>query len=583
MKDEEKMILEFDKKRMEKKHKDEKVAKVQVKVMIVLMILVACALVGLIAYLIATKDVRAQNSFSKRISAVQSVVMTENLKKEDDPNYKFIGIPAEERRSIYKIEYSQIEEEFNGEITEDFYVLEQDQLAKLGINTVLYSYLVDYSQNAVFALEPLNINGEIRYTTDDVLAGMEIKIYIDKSGANKPQVEAGMKPVIYDDKTKNWIFVENPEETAWYNYDRKIWANVMLSDTTEGNVDGSQFVWIPRFAYKISNANWNMQKAGVIEIKFLVDDTNVAVDGTTINDKNIDSSKDYVVHPAFNFGKQVKGIWISKYEASTKEFGSDAENGTGGDNMEATYRSAADKYSWTNLSTDTAYLVAKNIKFNPVYGLDANVSNTHLIKNTEWSAVAYLTQSKYGRNGNEVTINNYYEKGKVKTGYAGRYPTDPLYGTSSDSTFAWDTVKGVKASTTSNVYGIYDLSGGAVERVAAYISNGSKNLSVAASEMVDDENYKYKDIYTIGDEDSQLANFEATRNKPGAAMFETSSNGNGKMGWFYDYSYMPCQDYPLFYRGGNATNGQDAGLYYYGSSSGGGYGLGGFRASIIIE
>ena len=46
---------------------------------------------------------------------------------------------------------------------------------------------------------------------------------------------------------------------------------------------------------------------------------------------------------------------------------------------------------------------------------DNNNIDTHMIKNTEWVIVAYLSQSKYGKYGNEnytgadkeVAINNY--------------------------------------------------------------------------------------------------------------------------------------------------------------------------------
>ena len=47
---------------------------------------------------------------------------------------------------------------------------------------------------------------------------------------------------------------------------------------------------------------------------------------------------------------------------------------------------------------------------------------SHLMKNSEWGAVAYLTHSQYGRNGIEVTINNngstYYTGGGLGTVYA---------------------------------------------------------------------------------------------------------------------------------------------------------------------
>ena len=35
----------------------------------------------------------------------------------------------------------------------------------------------------------------------------------------------------------------------------------------------------------------------------------------------------------------------------------------------------------------------------------AETTESHMIKNSEWGAVAYLTESKYGRNGTEISVN----------------------------------------------------------------------------------------------------------------------------------------------------------------------------------
>ena len=39
---------------------------------------------------------------------------------------------------------------------------------------------------------------------------------------------------------------------------------------------------------------------------------------------------------------------------------------------------------------------SRAIETNDKYGLDASTVDTHMMKNMEWGAVAYLTSSKYG-------------------------------------------------------------------------------------------------------------------------------------------------------------------------------------------
>src|SRR5690606_19467069 len=95
----------------------------------------------------------------------------------------------------------------------------------------------------------------------------------------------------------------------------------------------------------------------------------------------------------------------------------------------------------------------------------ANEVNTHMMKNTEWGAVAYLSKSIYGAN-DEIWINN---SSTYTTGCAGNSVSANYYNGCQN---AYNTPNGQKASTTHNIYGVYDMSGGALEYVAAYVDSG---------------------------------------------------------------------------------------------------------------
>ena len=100
------------------------------------------------------------------------------------------------------------------------------------------------------------------------------------------------------------------------------------------------------------------------------------------------------------------------------------------------------------------------------------------MKNDEWGAVAYLSKSKYGKQNEEVWINN---SSSYITGSAGNIASAVSNaGTTNDYT----STQGVKASTTGTVYGVYDMSGGAWEYVAAYVNNGDFNLKNYGSSLV---------------------------------------------------------------------------------------------------
>ena len=105
----------------------------------------------------------------------------------------------------------------------------------------------------------------------------------------------------------NYIEDEEEETTyTWYDYTKSIWANIK----TTANGYEAWWVWIPRYAYKI-NETENTQNPEDIDIIF-IDTNNIPLNkeyGGVLPDG-------YVVHPAFTTDKELKGIWMAKYDPS---------------------------------------------------------------------------------------------------------------------------------------------------------------------------------------------------------------------------------------------------------------------------
>ena len=173
-----------------------------------------------------------------------------------------------------------------------------------------------------------------------------------------------------------------------------------------------------------------------------------------------------------------------------------------------------------------------------------------MMKNDEWGAVAYLSRSKYGKN-DEVTINSnssYYTGGGSGNTY----------------------VNNGAQSTTGNVWGVYDMSGGACEYVAAYVNNGNTNLTKYGASLVNSSDARTKNVYTKASSDSYENNYQQNKGVYGDAVYETSTSGNGTTSWYSDYSYFPTADWPFFLRGGSYYDGSVAGVFcfYYGNGNG---------------
>ena len=186
-----------------------------------------------------------------------------------------------------------------------------------------------------------------------------------------------------------------------------------------------------------------------------------------------------------------------------------------------------------------------------------------MMKNDEWGAVAYLSRSKYGKN-DEVTINSnssYYTGGGSGNAYA---------------------TTNTAQSTTGNVYGVYDMSGGAFEYVAAYVNNGNANLTNYGSSLVNGDP-KTKNVYTKASSDSYENNYQQNKGVYGDAVYETSTSGSGATSWYSDCSSFPGTSNPFFMRGGSFNNGSGAGVFYFAYSNGNGSGSYSFRPVLVAN
>ncbi len=375
--------------------------------------------------------------------------------------------------------------------------------------------------------------------TTDTLENCNLEItiyYTDANGANSPRLLDNMIPVIWDESTNTWIEaskIDNPDQQNWFDYEKKQWANAVTK-----NDDGeivTFWVWIPRYAYKIGS-NFHTSIASTIEIKFLNGTTNSPKDNTKIETNGYDGSENgkntknhYFLHPAFKFeNEDLPGFWVAKFEPS---------GNVSNDNNEI--KILPGKNSLASQTISTFYNKTLDMK----EYICNNNCDTHMMKNTEWGAVAYLAQSKYGKNG-KLDQN-----------------------TSLNTTGGVNYIDNVNQSTTGTIYGIYDMSGGKWERTMGVLL--SNNIRVFSGYDGFDEtsiasiNSKYIDEYTT---------YEATKNQYGDAIWEISSNDNGLITWYSEtVSNFPIfseiTPSPWFHRGDDKSS-SNLNLYGFLRSSG---------------
>ena len=131
----------------------------------------------------------------------------------------------------------------------------------------------------------------------------------------------------------------------------------------------------------------------------------------------------------------------------------------------------------------------------------------------------------------------------------------------------YNEANGQAASTTGNIYGVYDMNGGAWDYVMGNMVNTSGEFYASnAGTFSTTPDAKYYDAYTYN-----TSNTTHGRGKLGDATKETlKSFGSTSGGWYSDYAFFPYSTLSWFLRGGYSRYGSNARVFFFHSRNGGG-------------
>ena len=409
-----------------------------------------------------------------------------------------------------------------------------------------------------------------------------------------PVLANNLVPVMISD---NGTVTKASTTSTWYDYETKQWANaVILKDETinysndetipEDNIE-SYFVWIPKYSYQLwdlgnysSLTSIDSTKPHTIPVKFGLTNTSDSNTGecTTPGTAGANGNckvGDYMTHPAF-LAFDSNGMWVGKFETGYDGATStvDAEQ-----NVVNTSKIIIkpNVYSWRGMSIGNMF---KN-------SYDYNRSlDSHMMKNTEWGAVAYLQHSTYGSatsvriNNNSGNITGYASTEEPTKGYKGesiegnRYESTSL-GVDGTYTVNYLNLDSTVVSTSGNYTGIYDMVGGTWEYVMGYTVSSINNLSGITNLY---SNFFTDSIYTkYWDKYSSTINTNYNNRILGDATGEMGSFGiktdpdelsRNKSSWYDDHTYFISKDYPWFRRGGSWSAGTGSGIFAFCHNSG---------------
>ena len=367
---------------------------------------------------------------------------------------------------------------------------------------------------------------------------------------------------------------------------------------TEISMDAinTMWVWVPRYTYTYLNTNTPQE----IKIKFekgtestgTIKCTDNVTGTSSTSETCTDATNNGLVagtstytHPAFwwdkndnnvrETGEELTGIWVGKFEVSSDTSCTASNDVAVGSRCNLqTIRPLIkpNVTSWTGAQVGTFFNgIQKMRESGNQYGF-ATTAETHMMKNMEWGAVTYLSHSKYGIN-KEVAINS------ANTLTTGCGPQSAGSTSSGATCNSYTTTLGQSASTTGNVYGVYDMNGGALEYMMGNMvwSNGQQmsgdstdsRYNSAFTGYLGNDNTsftgtyafpskRYYDKYSYGTRDT-----EYTRGKLGDATKEMAPVSSDFTSWYGDYVAFPSRSAPWFFRGGVCGSGAKAGAFSY--------------------
>ena len=290
----------------------------------------------------------------------------------------------------------------------------------------------------------------------------------------------------------------------------------------------------------------------------------------------------WMTHPAF-LAFNTTGLWIGKFETSNRTITSRTDSNNHNNETEAfQIIIKPNVYSWRLISVANAYKTSLAYK---------TELQSHLMKNTEWGAVAYLTQSIYGKctdknNCEEVYINN---NSNYITGFSGATASQSKVqvAISSDSvnnSYNYKNPLSVKASTTGNYTGIYDMSGGAWEQMASFMSdsdNSTLNYSSIGLNKEDLKEEKYYDVYNYNTSETNYSKRILGDATGEIGPFSTAATPSGSM--YEDYGRAMKPDYLCLGRGGHYNYATGSGVFAFDRSRGTNHTDYGFRIILAVK
>ena len=374
-------------------------------------------------------------------------------------------------------------------------------------------------------------------------------------------LDPNMIPVKYTGSTTNaqWTSLAKPEDAAhqgeWYNYNDKQWANaITVKDPSKYKdqtrvVDQSDilgfWVYIPRYAYEVMRRDGTdkpvpAQNFLISFEKRTTPKRHPTACNTTGKDYRTQCGLDrsyikgqpsnagtWATHPAFTFGtKELNGIWFAKFETT----GTTAQP-----TVLPNEAHISGEYSGMDKKIGNFYSLSKTLGINDPQNVGGGDFTTiqnnhhlaklssHMVNNNDWGAATYLSASKYG------------------AGYDG-----VRYNPENDNTgYNYNTGDGQLTSTTNNPTGIYDMSGGGWEYVAASYTSDLNNSNTKTFGSA--AHPPYVNTYNITNMNSCTFNTCG-----GQALYETNDGvdtDTGEHMWNGQNMYFKSGSYLWFARG----------------------------------
>ena len=419
------------------------------------------------------------------------------------------------------------------------------------------------------------------------------------------------------------------EFNIWYNYDKKMWANAVTvtetnrqtylkasAGTTIPITDiNTMWVWIPRYTYTYFKSstpqeiNIKFEKrtnsSGTIKCVPAINQKDS--DGNIISQKCTDSKNTSLkegistyTHPAFTFGSnELTGLWVGKFENSavdipTSPITTDSTIIIKPDLVSLRYKDISYMFKDIRQMEGSNNVYGFKQSSNTVFNWDGTLTNDnnnidiHMMKNNEWGVVAYLSHSKYGING-EIYKNNSsgYYTGRSGGNVSGKTSASSVYtnisSTDQNNEYGYYTYDGYLlnyntntksqtkdlskvASSTGNIYGIYDISGGSNEYVMGVMvsSDGKFNVASAGNwnaSLMPLNKYYNSYSYDVSSNNTKYSTF--TRGNLGDATIEVLASSSNRKSWYDDLASFVASDRPWITRGSYYNDLVAPGAFYY--------------------